>query len=178
MQHLPKRLLFLCLALSVSLGASVWTYWHESNAELVAGAIEDPIRHTDSVVKKNSSPVEEQALIQRHLGRPMNEAPVIDLFVVKNWNEPPPMPQLPSQPQTLPPPVAPPLPFQYIGKTEVVGEPGNVLIHLIKESTLYSVRLGENIDENYKLEKIEEDLLQIVYLPLATNQALFIGNKE
>lgn len=178
MQHPPKRLLYLCLALSASLGASAWTYWRENDAASVAGAIEDPIRHSESVVNMNSSPDEEQALIQRHLGRVMNEVPIIDLFEVKNWNEPSSMPQLPSQPQILPPPVAPPLPFQYIGKTEVAGEHGNILIHLIKENIVYSVRPGENIDENYKLEKIEENILQIVYLPLATNQGLFIGNKE
>ncbi len=74
-------------------------------------------------------------------------------------------------------PTAPPLPFQYFGRTEVVGEPGQVLIHLQRGEQVFSVRVGEQIDEQYRLERMDEAALVIDYLPLATKQTLSIGTR-
>lgn len=175
MHKLSKRGALLGLALLVSIFASVWTYWRTNgDKEVEAFTTESVVRTAGENLKKSSGG---DYVLLRQLAPAMKKAPVNDLFEVKNWNEPPPTPPVPPQPQAQPAPVAPPLPFQFFGKTEVAGEPGTVLIHLIKENSVYSVRPGENIDENYKLEKVEEDVLQIDYLPLDMKQTLFIGKK-
>lgn len=174
MRNLPKRGALLGLTLLVSICASVWTYWRTNGDKEVAAITAESVVRTDDEDLKTSSGG--GYVLLRQPAPAMKIAPVNDLFEVKNWNEPPPTPPDP-QPQAQPAPVAPPLPFQFFGKTEVAGEPGTVLIHLIKENSIYSVRPGENIDENYKLEKIEEDVLLIDYLPLDTKQTLFIGKK-
>lgn len=175
MHKLSKRGALLGLALLVSICASVWTYWRANGDKEVEAITTESVVRTDGEDLKKSSGGD--YVLLRQLAPVMKKAPVNDLFEVKNWNEPPPTPPDPPQAQAQPAPVAPPLPFQFFGKTEVAGEPGTVLIHLINENNIYSVRPGENIDENYKLEKIEEDVLLIDYLPLDTKQTLFIGKK-
>lgn len=176
MKRLPKRALFLGLALVVTLGASVWTYLHAHETEPDAKAIDVSAR-LKPVAENSSKPEEASDFVRRHSEQTSTEEAVIDLFEAKSWNDPVAAPPLSVQPQPIPDPVAPPLPFQYFGKTEVAGEPGSILIHLIKDGVVYSVRVGENIDQNYKLEKMGEDSVLINYLPLSTKQTLFTGSK-
>lgn len=71
----------------------------------------------------------------------------------------------------------PPLPFDYVGRTEVAGEQGAVLVHLRRGGELFSVKEGQQIDEHYKLEKIGTDTLEIGYLPMAASQTLQTGTR-
>lgn len=178
MQRLLKRLV-VGGALSISLAATAWAYLQAKDQEKLAEPVDTKLNQVVDSGRKTEQPIEtpDQVLIPRRLDRFANEEAVTDLFVMKNWNEPPPV-SPPMQSQIPPPPVAPPLPFQYLGRTAPVEDPGNVLIHLVRGNESYSVHLGENIDQNYKLEKIEENFLQIDYLPLATVQTLSIGRKQ
>ena len=68
-----------------------------------------------------------------------------------------------------PQPVAPPLPFQYVG--QIKGREGpTVLLSRGEES--FSVKPGEPIDNDYRLESMTDEALTIVYLPLNERQTL------
>jgi hypothetical protein len=91
----------------------------------------------------------------------------VDVFAAKSWSKPTivraAVAPLPLQP------VAPPMPFQYVGRIE--GREGpTVLLSRGEES--FSVKAGESIDADYRLESVTEERLTIVYLPLNERQTL------
>jgi hypothetical protein len=69
----------------------------------------------------------------------------------------------------LPQPVAPPMPFQYVGQIE--GKDGPTVL-LSRGAESFSVRAGEPIDPDYRLETVTAQALTIVYLPLNERQTL------
>lgn len=85
---------------------------------------------------------------------------------------PPPAPALPPPP---PPLSAPPLPFVYLGK---MVEDGATVVFLGKQDNNYSVRAGDTLDKLYRLEKIDDQAITLVYLPLDQQQTLFIGSNN
>ncbi|MTV56460.1 hypothetical protein GM672_27470 [Massilia buxea] len=85
-------------------------------------------------------------------------------FATSDWNPPP-------------PPQAPPLPFQFLGRTEVLGDAKGAVIHLRRDKEVISVREGERIDEQYQLARLGAGELEIVYLPLAAKQILVMGSR-
>lgn len=97
----------------------------------------------------------------------------IDPFRTKSWFVPPP----PPPPEPPPKPTAPPLPFQFVGKTEEVGS-GNPLLYLANGNEFYTVRVGDKFAGSYQLERIEPGALVIRYLPLSIIQTLPIGTNQ
>jgi hypothetical protein len=83
---------------------------------------------------------------------------------------PPPKPVVVAAP---PPPTAPPLPFAYMGRFQEGGAP--VVIFLTRGERLYSVRVGEVIDETYRIEKLTPNELIFIYLPMDERQVLRIA---
>jgi len=66
-------------------------------------------------------------------------------------------------------PVAPPLPFRFVGRIE--GREGPTIL-LARENESISVKVGEPIDGDYRLESANDSALTIVYLPLGERQTL------
>jgi hypothetical protein len=73
-----------------------------------------------------------------------------------------------------PAPTAPPLPFKYAGKAisdnqtwVFLSQPGENLI----------AKIGEKINDKYRLNSINDDTVTITYLPLNIKQTLTITNK-
>lgn len=163
------RRVLLASALMGTLGASGWTYWR-------AGAEPEPAM---SAVPARPPPVATaQAQAPRVIAaavRAPAAAAAPDLFTVAHWetvaSAPPPISPSP------PPPQAPPLPFEFFGRTEAVGAGGAVLIHLRRGKDVFSVRESAQIDDLYRLDRIGPDALEIVYLPLAEKQLLVIGSR-
>lgn len=96
----------------------------------------------------------------------------IDPFRTKSWFVPPP----PPPPEPSPKPTAPPLPFQFVGKTEEVG--GKPAIYLANGNEFYTISVGDKFAGSYQLERIDRGALVIRYLPLSIVQILPIGNSE
>lgn len=71
-----------------------------------------------------------------------------------------------------PEPIAPPLPYNYLGK---IMEDGKTVIFLGKQDNNYSVRIGETLDGLYRLDEISDQAVTLVYLPLSKKQMLPIG---
>jgi hypothetical protein len=93
----------------------------------------------------------------------MTEEPS-DLFFV---DKPPPLPAI-KQPK----PVAPPLPYVYMGK--MVDETG-LTVFLTRNDKPYVVHAGDVLDTQYRVESIRPPLMELTYLPLKEKQVLNIG---
>ncbi|MEN9865344.1 MAG: hypothetical protein RL748_934 [Pseudomonadota bacterium] len=81
-----------------------------------------------------------------------------------------------SAPQvvTLPPgpPQAPPLPFQYLGRWLQDGE---VSYFLQLNGRNLVLRVGDTVDQTYKLEQASAGTLRFIYLPLNQQQSMAVG---
>jgi hypothetical protein len=75
---------------------------------------------------------------------------------------------------TAPPPrpVAPPLPYTYMGR---ITEQGQLSVFLTRNGKPYVARPGAVLDGQYRVDAIEPPLLEFTYLPLAQKQTLNIG---
>jgi hypothetical protein len=94
-----------------------------------------------------------------------------NLFLSQDWTPPPP-PQPLVQPAAAAPPVAPPLPFTYLGKA--VGE-GAWEVFLARSGQTYVVRNKMVIDGVYRVDAIAPPVMTLTYLPLNQVQQLNIG---
>lgn len=91
----------------------------------------------------------------------------IDVFAPKSWAKSAPVREAFTPP--LPQPVAPPMPFQYVGRIE--GREGSTIL-LSRGAESFSVKAGEPIDNDYRLESVTSEALTVVYLPLNERQTL------
>ena len=91
-----------------------------------------------------------------------------NLFKVHSWVVIPPVKKV--KPEPPPPPVAPPVPFIYMGKLE--NTPKNTQIFLVANGKLYTLRAGEKIDQQWRLDAEEPNALRLTYLPLNLPQML------
>jgi hypothetical protein len=94
-----------------------------------------------------------------------------DLFSTRNWN-PPPAPPV-SMAEAAP--VAPALPFAFLGK-KLEGEIWEV--YLIRGEQTFVVREGQTLDGVYRVDKIAPPSLALTYLPLGQSQTLPIGDSR
>jgi hypothetical protein len=92
-----------------------------------------------------------------------------DLFSARNWNPPPP----PAPVVEAPPPMAPPLPFAYLGK-KLEAETWEV--YLSRGEQTFIVREGQTLDGTYRIDKIAPPSMALTYLPLGQPQTLTIGD--
>ncbi|MYM32498.1 hypothetical protein GTP58_29615 [Duganella sp. CY15W] len=96
------------------------------------------------------------------------------VFMGQNWNPPPPPPPPPSN-APPPAPVAPPMPFTYLGKAVADGA---WEVYLARGDKTYSVRVQTVIDGTYRVERIAPPLMSVTYLPLNQQQQMNIGVLE
>lgn len=100
---------------------------------------------------------------------------VANAFSPTSWYVAPPHQQDPS-PQPPPIPTAPPLPFTYMGRYE---DPPKLLVILAIGNKMYTVSAGEVIDGNYRVDRITDSAVELVYLPLNIGQSIStIGVQE
>jgi hypothetical protein len=93
---------------------------------------------------------------------------ITNAFKSTSWYIAPPPPPPPPLPPA-PIPTAPPLPFTYMGRYE---DPPKRLVILASGSKLYTVSEGETIDGNYRVDRITDRAVELVYLPLNINQSI------
>lgn len=109
-----------------------------------------------------------------------------DLFASTSWApKPPPITpeqqaamlqqQQRLQPKAPPPPAPtpPPLQFKYIGKAI---EGNQTWVFLTQANENYIARIGEKIDDQYRLDTISDQSVTLTYLPLNAKQVLPIND--
>jgi hypothetical protein len=85
-----------------------------------------------------------------------------NIFAAQSWVPPPP----PMKPQ---PPSPPPMQFKYLGKV-IEGDETRVFLALGERN--YIVKPGESINNQYRLDEVNERSMTFTYLPLNAKQML------
>jgi len=93
-----------------------------------------------------------------------------DLFAVRSWQPTPPV----AAPAPVMKPVAPPLPFRYLGRLE---EDGQVAVFVSDGTATRVLRQGETVS-NYRVEEINAQGMRLIYLPLNETQRLLFESKN
>jgi len=122
------------------------------------------------------------------LGQRKFDALAGDLFASNSWApKPPPVTpqqqaamllqqQQHAQPKAPPPaPTPPPLQFKYIGKAI---EGNQTWVFLTQADENYIARIGEKIDDQYRLDTISDESVTLTYLPLNAKQVLPINDNK
>ena len=79
------------------------------------------------------------------------------------------------QRQPAPPPMAPPLPFVYMGK---ILDRGQRSVFLTRDERAYVAKAGDVLDGVYRVDAIKPPVLELTYLPLSQKQILNIGEEK
>lgn len=106
-------------------------------------------------------------------------SPAGDLFAARSWKAAPTLAAVTEQPVNVAPvvqvPTAPPMPFQFIGRLD---DRTDLQVFLQNGEKIYVVRKGDVIDETWKIERISDMELSLVYLPLHLSQTLSVGSAQ
>ncbi|MBV6289096.1 hypothetical protein [Pseudomonas aegrilactucae] len=101
----------------------------------------------------------------------------VDLFASKSWKPAAVLASVTEQPAAVVDPVvipvAPALPFQFVGRLD---DRDDQQVFLQSGEKLYVVRRGDVIDDTYRIEQISATELSLVYLPLHLSQTLSVGS--
>jgi len=73
-----------------------------------------------------------------------------------------------------PEPRAPPLPFTYLGR---IRSGGATTVFLARQNRESVARVGDILDDTYRVERIDETRMVLVYLPLGTQQILALAGE-
>ncbi|MGF6092755.1 hypothetical protein [Pseudomonas sp. 18173] len=107
-------------------------------------------------------------------------SPAGDLFAARSWKAAPALGTVTEQPAVdvtpvVQTPIAPPLPFQFVGRLD---DRSDLQVFLQNGEKIYVVRKGDVIDETWRIERISKEELSLVYLPLHLAQTLSVGSTE
>jgi hypothetical protein len=177
--HIRQALLVLILALTLL--ACWWTRQQEATESELAAPIERTAINLPPPASENTAPGKlnvdsvagEIRLDLKRLAARELAGTDIDPFRTKSWYVAPP----PPPPEPPPKPTAPPLPFQFVGKTEDAGS-NQPAVYLSAGTEFYTVSVGSKFAGNYQLERIDRGMLTIRYLPLSIIQTLPTGPSE
>jgi hypothetical protein len=160
------RWLILGTALLATVVASVWPRGEEKTAaEVVA-----PITRRDEAPAKTqqpSGPSELPALGEK-LERPGAAVEIQDLFGKKDWNPPPP----PVRRKPLPPPAPTAPPFPYTVAGSVSDANGLMIVFANRQKQDFVLRIGDVLEQTYRVDAIEPQSVTLTYLPLGLTQVV------
>ncbi|MDP3818129.1 MAG: hypothetical protein Q8Q57_03920 [Methylotenera sp.] len=179
---------WLYIVLLITLGSVAWTAMHsddaneEINVELEVN--QSSAENKQSLARNSGSGRLNQPSAAKNVQASFNQSSLIpwerlkrepeenkphDVFKVHSWVVVPPVKKaLPPPPP--PPPEAPPAPFIYMGKLE--NSPKGTLVFLMESNKLYSVVMGEKINQQWRLDSEDAGTLRLTYMPLDLKQVL------
>lgn len=131
--------------------------------------------HTASSAAAATVPVARMLLQLAH--RVVDPSASGSLFAVHSWYvappPPPPAPSVITAPVEPPKPVAPPLPFVYMGSYAPNGT--KPVYFLTQGDRVYDVHVGDTLDNTYTVDSVTNGALVFTYKPLNQQQQLSIG---
>jgi hypothetical protein len=162
------RWILYAVALALTLVAVRWAGGQDRAEQRAAAQAPAPdragVREASAEAARAEAPPEVRLDL---LAKRTAPAPAGDPFRTQSW-EPPPEQRVRRSPPP-PPPQAPVLPFAYMGK---LVEDTTTTVFLARQDRNYIVRAGDTIDGTYRVEKVGDDAVEFVYLPLKAKQTL------
>lgn len=169
---ITRRWLVLGTGLFLSLAATGWLAAQEGTAPAVVQALPARGAAPEAAVAMPPDDGVPAGAGEFALRSADREPAIRDLFAATTW-------QLPQQAAAapLPPPVpmAPSMPFVYLGKMIHAGE---VTVFLAFQDRNFAVKEGEVVDGSYRIDSIKGPVMTMTYLPLETQQTLHIGDQN
>jgi hypothetical protein len=171
-----RRWLILGGLLTATLAAAAWIRDKpdRADAQIVAevstgtGRAQPP---SPSSASPGSAQINIEKLKSRSLGESTRDPFAIEMPPPKKRNRAPAAaPSAAGAPS--PPPAAPPMPFTYMGKL-LSGPEAKVFLTLGDRNLV--LREGDTVDSIYRVEKIAEGAITLVYLPLDERQTIVTG---
>jgi hypothetical protein len=105
------------------------------------------------------------------------------LFASRSWYIPPPPPPPPAVPTLTPAqeaalkvPVAPPLPFSFMGSYAAYGD--TPVFFLTQGDRVFSVKVGDTLNDVYTVDSMTNGQLVMTYKPLKIQQLLTVGSTQ
>lgn len=130
-------------------------------------AVAEPAARIPSRVQVHQG-IEKQDLDLAKLERPAEEGARADPFASRSFAGPR-IPSPAQKPVAAPPPVAPPLPFQYFGK---LTENGKTEVYVMRGEELISIARGQTIGAEYRIDQVTDSSISFTYLPLRMKQTM------
>lgn len=163
-----KRVLWLGGALLATLLATQWVSGGDGSVDPVSASPEQKApREMKGEMKETRAAEDDTAQLElERLERRKFSAQAGDLFSRQSWVPPPPPP---SKSQA---PVPPPLMFKYLGKV-TEGEETQVFLALAERN--YIVKIGDKIDNQYRVDEVTDHAITLTYIPLNAKQVLSTG---
>jgi len=87
--------------------------------------------------------------------------------VVRRPPPPPPAARAPS---------APPLPYTYIGSLKEEGKPA--IVFLLRGQEFVSARVGRKLEQDYRVQSVDETGVTLIYLPLGLTQRIELADRS
>lgn len=166
------RVVWLGGALLATLLATQWVSGGDGGTDPVAAVPEQKVQReikgeiTGETKELRAAEDDTAQLELERLERRKFSAQAGDLFSRQSWIPPPP----PAKPQ---PPSPPPLLFKYLGKV-TEGDQTQVFLALAERN--YVVKVGEKIDNQYRVDEVTDHAITLTYIPLNAKQVLSIGS--
>jgi hypothetical protein len=140
----------------------------------------DPVVATVATPANGKTPVASTAASSAAAVVPIKDlSPAGDLFAARSWIAAPAPGTVTEQQLVVTPvvqvPTAPSMPFQFVGRLD---DRSDLQVFLQSGEKIYVVRKGDVIDETWRIERISEKELSLVYLPLHLAQTLSVGSTE
>jgi hypothetical protein len=169
-----QRWLVLIGLLTATLTAAAWV--RDSGSPEFEAVVEAPVRG-ERPARVAAAPTPTDRVALEKLRKHAFDANQADPFAPRSWAKPAPRRAVAAveAPAAPPPPTAPPLPFVYLGK--ISGDEANAVFLAQGERNLV-VRVGDEIDSTYRLERLGEGSLTLTHLPTGIQQTLAIGEAQ
>lgn len=164
-----QRKLLLAIALLASLGATAWAAMQDDEADGEVIELATPAAALGASPEKMTRTLALPSLARSPAAE--NAAPATDLFKAHAWYVPPPPAPKSAAVAELPAkPVAPSVPYTYMGKLE--DAPQGTLYLLAANNKVYTVLQGEVIDRVWRVDGEDAATLHFTYVPLALPKTL------
>ena len=161
--NLKNRKSFLIVALVVTVLLAIFAPQNQDSIELA--------RDTKPHLAKANNPSAQSAntntTIEHHLlpnKRSLSDQKTGELFLVDRVKQ-----AKNSASQT---PVAPPLPYIYMGK---IIDDGKLTVFLTRDDRAYAIKAGDTIDNQYMVNAVTPQRIELTYLPLGQKQTMMTG---
>lgn len=128
-----------------------------------------PTMNLASLNQHNHAPVKDGLtaqpleIVSRSYG-PVNQ----NMFSMQTWAPPVAKSKKQARP-VAPPPVAPPIPFSYLGKIE---EDGKAEYFVMQQNKLFNLKIGQQVHGQWRLDSEDAQYLNWTFLPLKLPQIL------
>jgi hypothetical protein len=176
-----KQGLLLGAALLVAVGATLWPGAPQTQ---VTAVVAPAVSQGAAVPREHTFVAEPESLrLETLRERQPRRNDVADLFSPDSWQPPPPPPgraePAPAPPpQMAEPPPAPRAPdFPYTLAGSVIDAEGPMVV-FSKQNQDFVLRMGEVLEQNYRVEKIEPESVTLTYLPLGLAQRVALPGAQ